>query len=544
MFIVVGPARAAALAETTTAPVRQTHMKPLDWAVIFAYGIGLLGIGWYFSRKTQTAEDYLLGGRSMRSSSVGLSLFASLLSTITYLAIPGEMINKGPVILWNLVSIPIAYVVVGYWLIPHFMRLRLTSAYEILETRLGVRIRLLGSTIFLLTRLLWMALIIYITADKVIVPMMAWKSSATPWVAVAIGLVTVVYTSMGGLRAVVLTDVIQSIILFSAAVLSIVLITIKMGGVTPWWPTEWSPTWDEQPIFTWNLQVRATVVGSIVFMTVWWICTAGSDQMAIQRYLATRDVKAARRVFLVTGLANVVVTSCLAVLGFALLGFFRTFPQYLDPGMSIAKDADKLFPHFIVRMLPAGITGLVISGLLAAAMSSLSSGINSSCSVISVDFINRFRKSREAVSDRGAVVQTKVISLVTGLLAVLLSSMMGCVTGNIMEVTVRTNHVFVAPLFGLFFMALFVKRATPFGTAMGALAGCAVAVAFAYWDLITKGLVSLGLLQEASPTLSFQYISLVSLIVNLLVAIPLSYLTSTGEEEKKLKEILQDGEQP
>jgi Na+/proline symporter len=211
--------------------------------------------------------------------------------------------------------------------------------------------------------------------------------------------------------------------------------------------------------------------------------------------------------------------------------------------MSITQDADKLFPHFIMRMLPVGITGLVIAALLAAAMSSLSSGINSSCSVISVDFVNRFRKSTQALSDRGGVIQTKMISVVIGLIAVLLSSMMGAVTGNIMEVTVRTNHVFVAPLFGLFFMALFVKRATPFGTAMGALAGCLVAILFAYWDMITKGLASLDLIAQAHDPLSFQYISLISLIVNLMVAIPLSYLTSTGQEEEKLEEIL-DEEEP
>jgi len=528
-----------AWAEGRTAPAH-TYLKTFDWTVIAIYGVGLLGIGYYFARRTRTAEDYLLGGRTMRSSSVGLSLFASLLSTITYLALPGEMVNKGPVILWNMVSIPIAYVVVGYWLIPHFMKLRVTSAYEILQARLGMRIRLLGSSMFLLTRLLWMALIIYITADKIIVVMMGWDPSVTPYVAIAIGLVTVVYTSMGGLRAVVFTDVVQSFILFGGAVLAIILISVKMGGVTAWWPTEWSPTWDAQPVFSWDLNVRATLVGSIVFMTVWWICTAGSDQMAIQRYLATRDVKAARRVFLVTGLANIVVTSCLAILGFALLGFYRANPQMLDPGMTVVTDADRLFPHYIVKFLPPGITGLVIAGLLAAAMSSLSSGINSSCSVISVDFVDRMRKPGAVRSDRSQVLQTKAISWIVGLIAVALSSMMGRVTGNIMEVTVRTNHVFVAPLFGLFFMALFVKRATPFGTAMGALAGCVVAILFAYWDLITKALVYVGLFEVASEPLTFQYISLFSLVANLAVAIPLSYLTYTDYEARKLARIYQD----
>jgi len=484
-------------------------MAPLDYGVIIAYGLGMLAVGAYYARRTVSREDYLLGGRQMRSSFVGLSLFATLLSTITYLAMPGEVINKGPVILWTMVAIPIAYVVVGYLLIPRFMDLRVTSAYELLETRLGIQVRLLASIIFLATRLLWMALIIHLTADKIIVVMFGWDPKVIPYVSVVIGLVTVVYTSMGGLRAVVLTDVIQSLILLSGAILSIVVITSEMGGVSAWWPREWSPSWDAQPVFSWDPTTRATVLGSIVFMTVWWICTAGSDQMAIQRYLATRDAKAARRAFLVTGLANIIITLCLAS-----LGFFQTHPELLAQGMTIDQDGDKLFPFFIVRFLRPGITGLVIAGLLAAAMSSLSSGINSASSVVSVDFVDRFRPPDRVDSDAAQMRRARLIAVVSGLAAVLLSTVMGGVTGNIMEVTVRTNHIFVAPLFGLFFMALFVPFATTVGTIVGAVAGCAVAVVIAYWDLITGG-----------ATLSFQWISLISLTVNMAVAIPLSAAT-------------------
>lgn len=501
------------------------YMTLLDWAVIAVYMLGMLGIGAYYHFRMHDAEDYLLGGRNMRSSSVGLSLFATLFSTITYLALPGEIIDKGPVILWSMAAIPIAYVIVGYSLIPHFMRLRMTSAYEILEKRLGLNIRLMGSTIFLLTRMFWMALIIYITSQKIIVVMMGLPDSWTPWVALVIGLVTVVYTSMGGLRAVVLTDVIQSFILLGGALLAIGTVTYAMGGVGAWWPTSWSPTWDSQPVWpsnetTWfDMSQRATVIGSIVFMTVWWICTAGSDQMAIQRYFATRDVKAARRVFLITGLTNIVVTCLLACVGFGLLAFFSKNPQLLQSGMDInTKDtADIAFPYYIIRFIPPGVTGLVISGLLAAAMSSLSAGINSACSVLASDYVDRFWIDKGQDTARAQIRRTRIISVVVGIIAVLLSSLMGNVTGNIMEVTVRTNHVFVAPLFGLFFMAMFVPFATAAGTAIGAIAGCGIAVVIAYWDFLT-----------GNPSLSFQWISLISLVVDLGVAIPLSYVLSGG----------------
>jgi SSS family solute:Na+ symporter len=492
----------------------------LDWVVIVVYGLGMLAIGVYYSLKTKTTEDYLLGGRSMGSSMIGLSLFSTLFSTITYLAIPGEMINKGPVALCWMFGLPVVYIVVCMVLIPRIMALPVTSGYELLEIRLGRGIRLLGSGIFLATRMLWMALIIHVTSNTILVPVLQLPEGSGIWVALIIGVITVLYTFMGGLRAVVLTDVIQTFILFGAAVISVILVTIKMGGVGAWWPTTWAPTWDKQPLFSLDPHVRVTVIGSIIWMTVWWICTAGSDQMAIQRYLATRDAPAARRAFVWTLASNIFVTVVLASLGFALLGFFNSHPEflkadgvYLKTDYTMEGQADKLFPYFIVRFLPAGLTGLVISGLLAAAMSSLASGINSACSVITADFIDPI--IGRAATEKANVRRNKLISLLVGLLGISMSLLIAKVPGNILEVTTRTNHVFVAPLFGLFLMAMFVPWATPLGTAVGALAGCVVAVFFAYWDLIT------GL-----EPLSFQYISLISLVVNLLISIPVS-LNST-----------------
>jgi solute:Na+ symporter, SSS family len=534
----------------TTALVRGFAAPPgmtvLDWVIVVLYGLGMLAIGWYFSRRSTTNEDYLLGGRNMRSGPIGLSLFATLFSTITYLALPGEMIRYGPTILWWMATLPIIYLVVAYLLIPRFMTIRGASGYQILEGRLGVHIRLIGSTMFLLTRILWMALIIDVTVRKVILPATDWSESTAPYVAVVVGLVTLVYTTMGGIRAVVLTDVIQSFILLGGAVAAISVISYNMGGVSTWWPREWVPNWGNYRFFSTDPADSRTIAGSLVFMTMWWICTAGSDQMAIQRYLATRDTRAARRAFLTTVVSNVVITLILAAVGFALLGFFRAHPDYLaEKNLSLEdpQSADKLFPYYIVRFLPPGVTGLVISGLLAAAMSSLSSGINAGASVIRVDFVDRLwrrrprgvdgfaaqsiaasqpggapvplstRRSSGRDQDTANLRETKLIALLTGLVGIALSMLMGHIPGNILEVTVRTNHVFVAPLFGLFVMALFVPFATQFGTALGALAGCTAAILVAYWDILAGG-----------PKLSFQWITFVSLLANLIVGCGVSWL--------------------
>jgi len=458
------------------------RMVALDWVIIGLYMLGMLLVGWYYSRRVTTTDEYLLGGRSMKSWAVGLSLFATLLSTISYLSWPGEMIKHGPMMLCALLAYPFIALVVGWALIPYFMRLKVTSAYEILETRFGLSVRMVGSLFFLSLRLLWMAVIIYATISKVIVPLVGLDQSSTPWLCALLGVITIIYTSLGGLRAVVVTDVVQTLILFGGAVLAMGVVTWQLGGVTAWWPTSWDPNWQE-PKFGYDPAARVTLIGAFIATFAWHVCTAGSDQMAIQRYLATRDVASARRMFFVSLATGGIVQLFLALLGFALLAYFRTHTHQLADGQSIVENADQLFPQFIVFALPAGISGLVVAGLFAAAMSSLSSGLNSSCSVVTVDFIDRFRKNRDAEIDH--VRLARYTSVVIGVVVVILSSYVGVVQGNLLEIAYKVVNLLVAPLFGLFFMALFVRWATAFGTNLGAVVGLAVACAINYWQELT-----------------------------------------------------------
>jgi SSS family solute:Na+ symporter len=459
-------------------------MTPLDWVVIVAYGVGMLAVGWYYWRRTATTDDYLLGGRSMRPVGLGLSLFASLLSTITYLSLPGEMIRHGPMMLAMVVAFPLVAYVVGWFMIPFIMTLKITSAYEILETRLGLGVRMLGASFFLAMRLAWMAVIIYATTDKVLVPLMGLKASATPVLCAVLGAITVVYTSMGGLRAVVLTDVVQTLILFGGALFTLVLISIHLGGPAAWWPQTWPDHWAD-PQWGLSLTARTTFLGALMAQFTWWVCTAGSDQMAIQRYLATRDVKTARGVLITSLAANTMVYLILFAVGLSLLAYFRLHPEMLPQGTGLLTDPDRLFPHFIAVGLPTGVSGLVVAGLLAAAMSSLSSGINSSCSVITSDFIDRFRSLDGDSPEADHIKTAKIVSVFVGVVVVALSTGVGMVQGNLLEVTFKVSNLLTAPLFGLFFMAMFVRWATGLGTIVGAVFGVAVAAAINYWPDVT-----------------------------------------------------------
>ena len=445
-------------------------LSPIDWSVIALYMVGMILIGFYYAGKTKSNDDYLLGGRNMSSWAVGLSLFATMLSTISYLSYPGETIKYGPMmVLGATLAYPFVYYVAGYFMIPFIMTLRITSAYELLETRLGLSVRLLGSFFFLAMRLLWMAVIIFATTEKVLVPMLGLDPSWTPWLCALLGAITLVYTSMGGLRAVVVTDVTQTVILFGGAFLTIIIVTISLGGVSEWFPTAWPKQWPE-PSWGFDTTARISLPGILIAQFVWWVCTAGSDQMAIQRYLATRDAKSARKVLAVSLWANLFVGLILVLVGLALLAFFQNSPHFLPDGQKLIDDADALFARFIALKMPPGISGLVIAGLLAAAMSSLSSGVNSSCSVITTDFVDRFRKNRND-KELNHVALARWISVVIGVIVVLLTMVVGMLEGNLLEFAFKIVNLLTVPLFGLFFMAMFVRWATTFGTLCGAAVG-------------------------------------------------------------------------
>ena len=486
----------------------------LDWLVVAVYGAFMLGVGWYYSRRQTNTEEYFLGSRSLGSFVIGISLYATLLSTISYLAVPGELVKHGPgILVWGLLGTPLIVVCCGFFLIPVFMKLPITSAYELLEGRLGIGVRLTAAVIFILTRLVWMALLIYLAAKAVVV-MVGWPESTTPTVVMVAGAVAVLYTALGGLRAVVITDVIQFVILFAGGLITMAMVTMDIG-LGGWIPTSWAPHWDQVPVFDWNPAVRVTVIGSILSGAVWTIFTYGSDQVAIQRYLATRDTKAARRALYINIGAGVAVSVLLAGLGFSVLGFFQTHPHAIADGKDLLADADFLFPHFIANYLPHGLAGLVIAAMFAAAMSSLDSGINSIVTVFHVDFLGRFR--RRKLRKEHSLKLARALVLGIGIAVVLLSAPVGNVPGNITEVTNKTNGLFVAPLFGLFFMCLFVPFSTPFGAIVGAVYGFSFAFLWAFWDILTGG-----------PSLSFQWIYLLPFLVHVLVGSAASLLPMQG----------------
>ena len=529
--------------------VRPSGLAAVDWFIMVIYAMGTIGLGWYYSRRQSTTDEYFVGGGNMHPALIGVSLFASLLSTISYLSIPGETSGKGPVYLANFISYPFIFLVVGYVLIPLYMKQRVTSAYELLEVHLGVSIRILGASLFLLLRLVWMSILTFLTS-MAIAEMTGLDQKYIPVIIICTGAIAITYASIGGLRAVVITDLMQTILLYGGALLTIGIVTYQMDGFG-WFPTEWNDTWDTQPLYSFDPSTRVTVLGTFLSVFLWSVCTSGGDQVSIQRFMATTDTKAARRAVGIQLTVGCVVGITLGIAGFALLGYFQANPDAIPAEFMVGKagepltadaalkaKADQLFPRFIAFGLPPVVSGLVLSGLFAAAMSSIDSGVNSITAVVSSDFIGRIgKKTAEEKSGQQDVRMARILTVFIGIAVVILGALFSQLENhdNITALTNKTVNLLTVPIFCLFFFALFVPFASSAGAWIGAFFGILTAAAVAFsgplvlqlhsiWNIdpaafgttleVTVNQTTGKIAEHCPDPISFQWIPICAFVVN------------------------------
>lgn len=499
------------------------QLRLLDVIAIAVYALVGLYIGWRTSRRQEVStEEFFVAGRGAGSLLVGISMVATLLSTISYLSTPGEVIKNGPGIYWCLLHIPISFGIIGYLVIPHVMKHKVTSGYELLQERFGMAIRQMGALLFVLIRITWLGFIIFTCG---------WAVSKItgvplPYFLVFVGVITTIYTVMGGVRAVMITDVLQFVIMVAGGLLAIGYVTWKCEGVS-WWP-DWSSTqiasWKEVKFVSVNPFDRVTVVSAILCTCYFWISVSTSDQLMIQRYLCTRNAHVARRSLLNGMLGDAIISSVLAVVGLALLGLYLRFPGLLpDPSQSVGRQADQLFPHFIGSILPAGFSGLLVAALFAAAMSSLSSGISAISSVLITDFRSVFARGL-ADDQKSLVRRARGIGVWIGAVAIGLSSTNFLVAkvfpdANLFELGFKISEFFAAPLFVLFLLAFFVPFSTPAGAWTAVVVGIVSGVLFSYWKPIVGQFTETG-------EFSFLWISPATACCSLLSAVVVSGFTT------------------
>ncbi len=491
-------------------------MTLIDWIILGLYASSTIGLGWWMSRRQKDTSEYFVGSGRMNALLIGVSLFATLLSTITYLAIPGEVMGKGPVYLSNYIAYPFAFLVVGFWILPAYMQRRVTSAYELLEMRLGLSVRLLGMGMFILLRLVWMSLLVFLTS-KAIAIMIGAGEEWVPWIVAVTGLFAITYTSLGGLKAVVITDLMQTILLYGGALLVIGTVTWKLGGFG-WFPTEWKgDIWDHQPVFSLDPSTRVTVAGSVISVFLWLVCTSMGDQVSVQRFMATENVRAARRAIATQLTIGMIVGVTLGFVGVSLLGYYQAHPDLLPEVGGLKAQADKIFPHFIAFQLPPFVTGLVVSGLFAAAMSSIDSGVNSITAVVMTDLLDRFGRKPE--NEIQHVRYARLLAFSIGVVVVLLSTFMEHIPGNFVAVTNKTVNLLTVPISLLFFFAVFTRFASPIGVWLATVASVSAAALVAFSGSIFGKNPETGL-----DPVSFQWIAPVALVVGLTVGVVASWI--------------------
>lgn len=472
-----------------------------DYAAVAGYLLlTMLIVGWA-SRRQKNTEDFFLGGRRMPAVAVGLSIMATLLSTITYLGFPGEVIKNGIAIFAGYLAFPFVMAFILLLLVPFFMRLRMTSAYEYLERRFDYRTRLLGGLLFLLLRLGWISVVVY-TASLALVAMTrgpleallatnALTAGCEPLyvVVVAVGLASTIYASIGGMRAVIWTDVVQTFMLFGGAALIIGYVFWATGaGPSLWWAraSELSTAHTSPPWFSFDPTVRMTVFTAIVMTFTWNVCTHGSDQVVLQRYFTTDSLASASKSYIVSVLSQIAIGFLLALSGLALLFFYLEYPQHLPVGMSALDSADQLMPHFYAHQLPAGLGGLILAGFLCDAMQTLVSGVNSISAVVTKDVFDR----RNTTGGRGELLLARLLTIGVGLTVTLLAcgvTMLATESKlNIFDINQRTFNMFLGPLASLFFIGMFVPRCTSRSAVPAALCGVGSAFLWSYWSELCK----------------------------------------------------------
>ncbi len=440
----------------------------LNWTVLALYLLGMLGMGLYFMRKENGADDFFKGGGRIPWWAAGISIYATMLSAITYMTIPAKAYTTDWTyypMLWMILLV--SFPVIKYYL-PYFRKLNVTSAYEILEQRFNLFTRMLASTLFCVFMIVRMAIVLYLPS----LALTAVTGIDIYLCIVLMGLVTIVYCTMGGVEAVIWGDVVQGLILVFGAIFAVVYLAMGTeGGISGCINIalendklrlfDWSNSWSQA---AWWVIIIGGLANNLISYT--------SDQTVIQRYLTTPDEKSAGRGILVNGVMSVFVSVAFYMIGTGLYTFYKTHPAELDVTMG---QSDAIFPFFMMSQMPAGVAGALIAAIFAATMSTISSNINSVATAFSIDFWKRFRPT---TTDSQLVVIARWASVVSGLVGLALALFMA--TWNIQSFLDFFNEalgLLTSGLGGLFFIAVFMKRVK--GNA--ALAGFVAGEAVVFW---------------------------------------------------------------
>jgi solute:Na+ symporter, SSS family len=433
-------------------------LDKLDLAIIALYLVGITLFGLRFRKRHRSLRDYFLAGRDIPWWAIALSIVAAETSTLTIISIPGLAYDTNLTFLQVVMGYMVGRVVISFILLPHYFRGDLYTAYELIERRFGRGLRSLTAGLFLLTRTAAEGVRVYAVSIVVAIALGTGEVSSIG----IITILTLIYTFEGGLAAVIWTDVVQTVIYVGGTLVGLwTILHLVPGG----WSAIHAAAANAGKLqvfdFTPSLWIPYTFWAGLIGGTAFTTASHGTDQLFVQRLLAARGQKQSAIALISSGVAILFQFALFLLVGVMLWAYYRV------PSTTFGKP-DRIYPTFIVKQMPHGISGLLIAAILAAAMSNLSAALNSLSSSAIMDFYVRLRpQADEQKRMRLSRIATFGFAIVLFSLAVFSLHK----AGRVVEVGLQIASVAYGALLGVFLLGVLTKRTNQRGAMIGMLFG-------------------------------------------------------------------------
>ncbi|NQU42210.1 sodium/solute symporter [bacterium] len=488
------------------------QLNPWDSGVILLYLVIVVVMAWHVRKGQKNTEDYFLAGRSMHWVVVAISLFATLFSTISFVAVPGEAYKNGALLYLGsvafLLGLPIAIIV----FLKYFYQQKIFTAYEYLERRFNGWVRLGGSISFMIARLLYGATVLY-AASKLMDAFVGWPEWTTILI---VGLITIVYTTIGGMRAVMFTDVFQSAVLFLGliGVIGKLLAFVDFDVFAIFQYAHENQHFfnkmAEPEFYSFNPYIRYTVWLFLLAIITSPATNVSTDQLAVQRLLSGKGFAEAKKSLYLKAALGILAMTIFYFVGLGLYQFYRTGASVLPEGIQ----ADQVLGYFIKTELPPPFPGLLVAALLAALMSTVDSTVNSLSTVLNKDILQRYRLASNL--EQKQLFMGRLMSATWGVTIVLMALALSFLTGGIHSTVLEVGAI-LSSIWGVLFVVFFLGVTTKWATSMGVLTGMVVGVTL---NLVMPYVLYFNV--DAAERISFAWVGLPGLVSALVLSVVVS----------------------